>query len=156
MANFFLTTMTNRHLYFILTILSLTYTADGQDLKNAFTADSIFIYNNFSQGGTTAGLSHNHKDLDSAKAQKRKLSPSDMADFVDIFKKTKGKKLFQQKYGAGLCYILVFNGGHRYKYVMYSSPDLGILDNLSLMRRWTITETADKERLYDWVQKNWP
>ena len=145
--------MTNRHLYFLLTILPLTYTVAGQDLKNVFTADSIFIYDNFRQGGTTAGLSHNHKDLDSTNAQKSQLSPSDLADFVDIFKKTKSKKLFQQKYGAGLCYILVFNGGHRSKYVMYSSPDSGILDNLDLMRRWTINETADKKRLYELVKK---
>ncbi len=148
--------MTNRSLYFLLTILPLTFTVVGQDSKNVFKADSIFIYNNFKQGGTTANLSHNHKDLDSTNAQKTKLSTSDLAEFIDIFKKTKAKKLFQQKYGAGIFYILVFNGGHRSRYVMYSSPDSGILDNLDLMRRWTISETVDKKRLYELVQKNWP
>jgi hypothetical protein len=155
MANLFLRTMTNRLLYFVLIILSLTHKEDGQALKNGFTADSIFIYDNFKKGGTTASLSHNHKDLESAKPQKSKLSSGDMADFIDIFKKTKAKKLFQQKYGAGLCYILVFKDGIRSKYVLYSSADIGILDNLDLMRRWTVTETADKKRLYEQVQKNW-
>ncbi|HEY5824023.1 MAG TPA: hypothetical protein VIT44_06655, partial [Cyclobacteriaceae bacterium] len=65
-------------------------------------------------------------------------------------------KLFQQKYGAGLCYIIVFSGGHRFKYVMYSSTDMGLLDNLGLMRRWIISEAENKKRLYELVQKNWP
>lgn len=79
-----------------------------------------------------------------------------MADFVDIFGKSKSKKLFQQKYGGGLCYLLVFRGGQRFRYIIYSSQDIGILDNLDLMRRWTVSDISDKKRLYDLVQKNWP
>lgn len=145
--------MTNRLIYLLVTIAPMTLTAQGQDSKKEFTADSIFIYQSFRQGGTTANLSHNHRDLDSTKTEIIKLSSRDMTDFIDIFRRAKSKKLFQQKYGAGLCYLLVFRGGQRFRYIIYSSPDIGILDNLVLMRRWTVNDISDNKRLYDLIQK---
>jgi hypothetical protein len=149
-------TMTSRFFYAFLATLIFSFGVQGQDSDKMFSADSIFIYKDFTVGGTTANLWHNHKDLDSTNNQKTKLNKEETIEIVDIFKKAKRKKLFQQKYGRGICYILIYKSVHKSISIIYSSQEIGFVDNLDTMKRWIVNDTTDKRRLYEIIRKNWP
>jgi hypothetical protein len=151
----FVRQMTTRLLFFLGTTLTLSSYTFGQTVKGQFTADSVFIYKNFKQHGTTANLGHNHKDLDSANAQKIKLSAIDLAELIDIFKASPRKKLFQQKYGGDICYVIVYDKGQKKRFVLLASQDYGVLDDLDTMKRWILSDADTRKRFYKLVRKNW-
>ncbi|MCC6684167.1 MAG: hypothetical protein IT247_03760 [Bacteroidia bacterium] len=145
-----------RILNLVFVFLAFNYSIGlAQKVKNPFEADSLFVYRNFNQCGTTANLWHNHKDLDSTNASKSKLSQSDLIELKDILKTTRGRKLMQQKYGGEICYIIVFHSGQKNRYAAYISSELSFLDDLDSMRRWKIENVKDRERFYNLIKKNW-
>jgi len=147
--------MTSRFFYASLVTLTFSFSVQGQDSGRMFAADSIFIYKDFKVGGTTANLWHNHNYLDSTNNQKVKLNKEETTEIVDIFKRAKRKKLFQQKYGGNICYILVYNGRHKSKSII-STQDFSFIDKLDIMKRWVVNDTTDKKRLYELIGKSWP
>jgi len=156
MANITIQTMETRLLFFLASILIYSFQVSGQSTKGQFNADSIFIYNNYKEHGSTANLWHNHRDLDSSNASKIKLSSDDQFEFVEIFKYTQGKKLYQQKYGGDICYLLIYNKGQKIRCVLYASPEFGTLHDLDTMKYWSLKNAEDKRRFYELVRKNWP
>jgi hypothetical protein len=127
----------------------------AQRESDLFVADSAFIYKNFSQGGTTANLWYNHRELDSLKAKKIKLNSMELNTLSEILSNIRNRKLFQQKYGGDLCYLIVYQQGIRKRYVAYISTDYCFLDDLDAMRRWKIKTTDDIEKFHDLINKNW-
>ena len=147
--------MMARLLFLIMVMLKFTHSANGQISKQQFAADSIFIYKNFKQHGTTASLWHSHRDLNDANASKVKLSDIDLAEFIDIFKYTPRKRLFQTKYGGDICYFLVYKDGFKKEFILYTAPDYGAIHNLSAMKYWTLQNPQKIERFYKLVNRNW-
>ncbi len=127
----------------------------GQNFKNQFKVDSVFVYKNFSQCGTTANLWHNHRDLDSLNAEKNKLSLDDLNKLNDLIKLSKMNRLFQQKYGGEICYLIVYQNGIRKRFVAYISKDFCLLDDLDAMRRWKMKSPKENEQFYELINKNW-
>lgn len=145
--------MPHRVLLF-LTILSLHVHARAQETKRQFIADSVFIYKSTKHAGTTASLKQHHRYLDSLHAPKGKLREEELAECIAIFKTTPSKKLFQQKYGGELYYMLVYHKGVKKRFILYTSLDAGRLDDLDTMKCWILKNTEDKRRLYELIKKN--
>lgn len=148
--------MTIRLLNLIFVFLTFnSFTGYAQKIKNQFEADSVFVYRNFKEYGTTAGLRHNHKDLDSTNVLKNKISQSDLNELKNFLKNTKRKRLFQQKYGGEICYLIVYHSGHKKRYVASISSEFYFLDDLDSMKRWKIENVKDRELFYNLIKKNW-
>lgn len=130
-------------------------TIQAQNLKHQFRADSIFIYKKYSQCGTTARLWHNHRELDSLRNEKTKLNPDELKTFNGLISSIKNRKLFQQKYGGEICYMIIYQNGEKNIFVTYISKDYCLLDDLNKMRRWKIVDSKDIEKFYDLTNKNW-
>jgi hypothetical protein len=143
----------NRTIFFsFLTFLTLlTINANGQ-----FYTDSVFIYKNFMECGTTAKLWNNHHYLDSTNNKKVKLNQNQLTELIDIFKDTKPKKYIQQKHGIYLCYAIGFIKGQKNIFVVESTLEYGRLINLTTMKRWTIKDQEKTKRLQELIKKNWP
>jgi len=147
--------LSNRLIYSFALIMSCVLCVYGQNVKGKFTADSVFVYQNFKRHGTTAGLRYYHKELDSTNALKIKLSAIDLAELIDIFKNTRRKKLIQQKYGGDICYLIVYEKGQKKRFVVWASPHIGLLDDLDGMKRRVINDAFNRQRLYDLIKNNW-
>ncbi len=147
--------MTTRLLYSLAAIMTIGLSVYGQNVKGQFTADSVFIYKNFKQYGTTAALWRFHKVLDTSNAPKIKLSASDLTELIDILKTTSNGKLFQQKYAGELCYMVVYDKGQKKRFVLYPSLKFSFLDDLDGMKRRIINDAANRQRIYDIIKKNW-
>lgn len=148
--------MRTRLLFSTVALLTFIFNANGQNSSGQFKADSIFIYKDFKEHGTTANLWHNHRDLDSANAPRTRLNEVELKEFVDIFKPIPSKKLFQTKYGGDICYVLVYEKGIRTQCVVYATLESGSLHDLDNMKCWTINSMPEKSRFYELVKKNWP
>ena len=89
-----------------------------QGQKNEYKIDSVFVYKNFDQCGTTANLWQNHRVLDSLKYAKRKFSQEDIKNLDDMLKLFKTKRLLQQKYGGEICYLIIYRNGIGKRFVL--------------------------------------
>ena len=152
-----------KHRNMILRLLFLSFlvwtpfleNVQGQNIKNKFKADSIFVYRNFNQCGTTANLRHNHRYLDSLKFEKKKFDLEDLNKLNDMLKFSKMKKLFQQKYGGEICYLIIYQNGIRRRFVTYISKDYCLLDDIDSMRRWKTKSPKEAELFFELINKNW-
>lgn len=135
--------------------ISFLENVQGQNIKNNFHADSVFVYRNFNQRGTTANLWHNHRHLDSLKSEKKKFDLDDLNKFNDMLKLSKTKQLFQQKYGGEICYLIIYQNGIKRRFVSYISMDFCLLDDIDSMRRWKTKSSKETEQFYELINKNW-
>ena len=140
--------MIHNLVFLLLFIFSIIYLPlKGQNVEKEFKADSVFIYKNFKEWGTTARLRYNHRILDSTKAIKSKISNHDLIELMTIVNNTKRKNLFQQKYGGETVYLIIYNDGHKKKYVAGAGTKSYILDDLDDMKRWIIKDTIEVDKI---------
>ena len=123
--------------------------------KRAFQADSIWIYKNFRQFGTTANLRLNHNHLDSLNNQKTLISNEDLKTIMEIASRAKRKKLYQKKYGSDICYWIIEQEGVKKKFVAYGNSKIAEIDDLDSMRTWIITEPNDVLLFEEILNKYW-
>ena len=66
-----------------------------QKVDKTFQADTIFIYKEFKEYGTTSAVWGHHRDLDSMDAEKVLMSDEDLKKLLEITSRAKSKKLFR-------------------------------------------------------------
>lgn len=117
--------------------------------------DSAFIYQTFDDHGTTAGLSSNHRYLDSTNHELNKLNVRDLDILQSFVNSAKNKRLFQKKYGGPICYILAYSNGESKRLVATSTESEFWLDNLDLMRFTYTNDPKEVEQLNQLFKKYW-
>ena len=142
-------------LLFSTLLVWATFQTTVQGQKNEYKIDSVFVYRNFDQCGTTANLWQNHRVLDSLKYAKRKFSQEDIKNLDDMLKLFKTKRLLQQKYGGEICYLIIYRNGIGKRFVAYISQDFCTLDDLDSMKRWKTKSPKQAEQFYELINKNW-
>lgn len=129
----------------------------AQKRKNNIPIDSVKIYASYYQHGTTAGIRHNFKFLDSTNNQLINMTSEDVEKLNSFIKDTKRKKLFQQKYGGEICYALIYSNNTFYECVISSSTfsEHFVLHNLGQMYRYSTTDSIIVNQLEKMIFKYW-
>ena len=142
-------------MYLLFALFTISFFGQAQSVKDQFSADSIFIYKNFKDYGTTARLWYNHRQLEITKAPKIKLSNADLNELVDIFKTVPRRKLVQQKYGGEICYLIVYDKGQKKRFALWTSLESGAIDDLDSRKRWGLRNTESRKRFHELISKYW-
>ena len=132
----------------LITIITATIPSYSQ-----LRVDSIFIYKNFSGGGSTSKLLYNFQYLDSVTANKIKMDSSDLNILKAVFAGSKQKKYNQQKHEGKPYYTVVWRNGKEYWYLIESSSTFGRMVNLTTMTQLKLFDSARKEKLYNMIRE---
>ena len=135
--------MINKLLLFLVLILNSTILFSQKSKNESSKIDSVFVYKKISTGGTTSNLMTKHSELERINAQKILLNDSDLKSFNNTLNSMKSKKLWQQKYGGEIIYLITYENGIKKNYVIGQNSEFTIIDNLSNMKRWLIKKPND-------------
>jgi hypothetical protein len=115
-----------------------------------FHCDSIFLYKNFNQRGTTASVYSNFIMLDTSKTEKVKLTNNDLQTIREIFSSLTAKKFIQTKHGD-IYYTIIWDKGKKHNCAIENKS----LIDFTIYRKYIIIDSADIRTLHDILEKNW-